>query len=261
MKWNIEKSKRLKEKIANDTKLMKELSERVENTFQEFGVDFKDMSYVFEPRVFSMEDGEVVEVSRKSLPALLSAMFEYISAATINEIAILKYLCLPQCGPLDPYHLQILEKLRIREIVVDEPVRTSVQLMRRIIGDSRLHARLSEALFEPLIERDYLGKQDGCVFTPIVFPAPLFAQKVAKAKSMDEITGFGPQLYDFADVKSSAGLGTRPLPGIIEIESQRLTPGVVIDNWWWVGIPAPELLRALEKIREVGEYSETLTST
>ncbi len=258
MKWDIEKSKELKEKIANDIELMKELSERVEKVFQEFGLDFKEMSYVFEPRVFSMEGEEFIEVSRKSLPALISEILKYHSILDIHEIDISKYNCLPQCGPLDPYHLKIIERLRIREIVVDEPIKNSAQLMRRIMGDSTLHQKLSEALFEPLIERGYLTKDEGCVFTPMVFPAPVFAQKVAKINHPDEITGFAPQLYDFSDINSTSALKFKPLAGIIEIEkATTLIPGVIIDKlWWWIGIPAPEFLRALDRLKDIAHSKE-----
>jgi hypothetical protein len=42
----------------------------------------------------------------------------------------------------------------------------------------------------------------------------------------------------------------KPFPGIIEVRDQFLVPGVIFHRWWWIGIPAPELLVALDRIRE-----------
>jgi hypothetical protein len=156
---------------------------------------------------------------------------------------------------MDPISLKILEKLRIRDMVSDDPVpiRESAQLMRRITGNKKLMAALSKGLFAELEAAGItFGRQEGCVFTPIVFEAPVYAQKVGAVSEFARMEGFGPQIYAAADPSPDpwAAMRIKPFPGIIEVRDQFLVPGVIFHRWWWIGIPAPELLVALDRIRE-----------
>lgn len=262
MKWNIEKSMKIKRRIATRPKLMARLTEHTEACFKEFKVKLSGMSYVFEPRVFSMAPDEAPEIMNRSRSAMLTAIMENMVVERVGTnmaaaIDMSKFrACIPQCGPMDPVSLRILEKIRILEMVKDDPVplRTSGQLMRKIVGNARLMRALSEGLFNILRKNDIkFSRREGCVFTPVVFQAPIYAQKVGAAAKFSEIQGFGPQLYAGANPTPEPAVAevNKPFPGIIELQrGKALLPGVIIDRWWWIGIPAPELLEALQKIRQ-----------
>jgi hypothetical protein len=261
MKWNIEKSMKLKKKIAAKPELMSQLMEHTEACFKEFKVKLAGMSYVFEPRVFSMDPKEAPEVMNRSRSAMLTAIMESMvveqagtSMATAIDMSGYT-IPFPQCGPMDPFSLKILEKIRIRKQLSDDPIpiRTSDQLMRRIVGNRKLMRALSEGIFEILQGNGIrFNRREGCVFTPVIFQAPIYAQKVGQAAKFAEIRGFGPQLYASADpTPEPAAAAMKPFPGIIEMQQGRtLFPGVIIDRWWWIGIPAPELLEALQIMRK-----------
>ncbi len=262
MKWNIEKSMRLKKKIAANPKLMTQLTRHTEACFKEYKVKLPGMSYVFEPRVFSMTPDEAPEIVNRSRSAMLTAIMEnmVVERAGTNMAAAIdmsKYrACIPQCGPMDPLSLKILERIRIRKRVSDDPIPiiSSDQLMRRIVGNAQLMRALSKGIFEILRESGIkFNKREGCVFTPVVFQAPVYAQKVGAAAKFSEIQGFGPQLYAGANPTPEPAVAepNKPFPGIIELQGGKaLLPGVIINRWWWIGIPAPELLEALQKIRQ-----------
>lgn len=261
MEWNIKRSMKVKRKIAENPELMAAMAKKVEAIFKEFKVKFSGMSYVFEPRVFSMNPKEAPEILNRSRAAMLKAILDDLLVASDGNgmdmaIDVSKYrACLPQCGPMDPFSIRILEKLRIRKNIEDDPVpiKTSDQLMRRIVGNKDLMQALSKALFNLLQRADIkFSKKEGCVFTPVVFQSPVYAQKVGMAADISEMRGFGPQLYAFADpTPEPSAVKIKPFPGIIEIlKEQTLIPGVIIDRWWWIGIPAPELLQALDVIRK-----------
>ncbi|HEB49230.1 MAG TPA: hypothetical protein ENI89_01355 [Desulfobulbus sp.] len=264
MNWNIKKSNRLKKVITADPGLMSAIAGRVEKVFKKFDVRLPGMSYVFEPRVFTFSSKEVTELAARSRAAMLKAVIDdlVIQDDGVSMDAAIDHArytaCIPQCGPLDPFSLKVLEKLRIINEVADDPVpiRTSGDLMRRIVTDRELMAALTNALFPVLEEAGIrFGKHEGCVFTPVVFPAPVYAQKVGVARRMADVRGFGPQLYIHADpTPEPAASRLRPLPGIIEMGGRKryLAPAVIIDRWWWVGIPAPELLHALDLVRKYG---------
>lgn len=262
MEWNIKKSNKLKKIIATDPKLMTAMARRVDEVFRKHDVRLPGMSYMFEPRVFSFSNKEVTQLGARSRAAMLEALMDdlVIRDSGISMEAVIDHsrftACIPQCGPLDPASLKVLEKLRIIDEVADDPIpiRTSGALMRRIVSDRKLMTALTEALFPVLEEADIrFGKGEGCVFTPVVFPTPVYAQKIGAARRMTEVRGFGPQLYVRANpTPEPAVVRLKPLPGIIELGARKryLTPAVIIDRWWWIGIPAPELLRALDLVRK-----------
>ena len=256
MKWNIERSDELKETIAKDKELMEELSSAVDNVLKNHGINLGDMSYVFEPRVFTMSPDEAPEVIRKSREAMHVAIIRDLykkrvaEDSSIIDPAIVPRHCIPYCGGPDPRFLLVLEDFRVKKDL-DEPVpiiRTSESFIKQIVRDEELLNEFSKSVFGILKRREITFEGDeGCVFAPVVFETPIFAQKVAVAEQSQQIRGFGPQIY--ADPTPEPAIQVRPFPGIIEAPWGP-TPGVIIDRWWWIGIPAPEMLQALDVMRE-----------
>ena len=158
MQWNSQKSMELKSKIAQNPELMEKLTRCVQQVFEEFKVELPGASFVFEPRIFSLKNGDAPELASRSRAAMLSELLNNLAAeapgTSITDIVDSDRFraCLPQCGPMDPISLKILEKLRIRDMVSDDPVpiRESAQLMRRITGNKKLMAALSKGLFAEL---------------------------------------------------------------------------------------------------------------
>jgi len=262
MKWDMRKSDELKQRIGTDEALMKDLSKAVARVFEKHKLVLKGMSYVFEPRVFSMSPDEAPELAVKAREALAKAVLEDVirregtADAAIDEVLHVKFMkCIPQCGGLDPITLKILEKMRIWESSVADapiPVSTSAQLIDRIVGSPKLMKDFSDAVFDVLQQNGITFKEnEGCVFTPFVFETPTFAQKVGVARNILEVRGFGPQVYaDPTPEPAMVTIRPRPLPGLIEIGRKR-TVGVIHPPWWFIGIPAPEVLRALDVLRQV----------
>ncbi|ODS35393.1 MAG: hypothetical protein A7316_05825 [Candidatus Altiarchaeales archaeon WOR_SM1_86-2] len=252
MRWDIKKSDELKEKIAKDEKLMRKLSNSADKVLKKHGVELEGMSYVFEPRVFTMSPDEAPEVmvnARKAME-LESVMHGDPSPWKPVEITM---KCLPECGGMDPHTLRVLEDLRITEIAEPdpEPWHTSRGLMRQIVGNKELLKEFSKTIFGILEEHGIKFKEnEGCVFTPCVFETPIFAQKVAVAERSEQIRGFGPQIYAYPTPEPGIRAKLRPLPGII-IAPWGPTPGIIWPPWWWIGIPAPEMLRALDVMRKM----------
>lgn len=126
MQWNSQKSMELKSKIAQDPELMKKLTKCVEQVFGEFKVELPGASYVFEPRIFTLKNGDAPELASRSRAAMLSELLNnLVEEAPGNSITDIVdsdrfRACLPQCGPMDPISLKILEKLRIRRDVAGD---------------------------------------------------------------------------------------------------------------------------------------------
>jgi hypothetical protein len=257
----MKKSDEVKERIGTDETLMKDLSNAVAKVFENHKLVLKGMSYVFEPRVFSMSPDEAPELAVKAREALAQAVLEDIirregaAHAAIDEVLHMKVTrCIPQCGGLDPITLKILEKMRMWEKPVADdpiPVGTSAQLIDRIVGSPKLMKDFSDTVFGVLEKNGITFKEnEGCVFTPFVFETPAFAQKVGVARNILEVRGFGPQVYaDPTPEPAMVAIRPRPLPGLIEI-GRRRTVGVIYPPWWFIGIPAPEVLRALDVLRQ-----------
>lgn len=263
MKWNIKRSNEIKEKIATNEDLMRQLSEEVQEIFNEHNVKFEGMGYMFEPRVFTLEKSEVPELILRSKKAMAIAKIEFEEKdprLLIPDFGGL--LCLPYCGIVSPEWLKYIEQLRFFEHKFDDPVSmgeeiktpmiplpppSSKYLMNRIVYDQKLLMDLGKKLFM-VLEKNGIKFTDneGCVFTPLVFEMPAFAQKVGTAKSFAEVKGFGPQIID----RPTRGQFRIPsLPGIIAIDRFGPTVGVIWDPDWWIGIPDPLLLVALDKYR------------
>jgi len=275
MKWNIEMSEQIKKKIAEDEKLMRKLSESVDGILRKHGIEFRNMSYVFEPRAFTMSREEAPEVMMKSRGAMLLEIVEdlYKRGFTAEDIStqyalvdptLLPKVCLPLCGIPNPFTLRVLDELRIVERLSGDPRKKGgiiidmmpeggviIEACRWLVGNKVLLTELSESIFRILEEHGIkFGRNEGCVFTPFLFEKPIFAQKVSVADT-SKMRGFGPQVYA-GPTPQPAIVRVKPLPGIISAPELPPIPGVIFPPWWWIGIPAPEMLRALDMIRKVG---------
>ena len=130
------------------------------------------------------------------------------------------------------------------------------RLIKQIVGNKELLADFSKTVYG-LLERKGIrfAGNEGCVFTPFVFETPVYAQKVAVVSDIKRVRGFGPQVLADSNPLPAINpyayrLRIKPLPGIIE-GPWGPTPGVILDRWWWIGIPAPEMLVALDKMRSM----------
>lgn len=260
MKWDIKRSGEIKKTITENEKLIRELSEATDKVLKKHSIELKGMSYVFEPRVFTMDPAEAPEIMMRSRQAMVTAIMDDLikKGSEANMDIVLdssKFMkCLPECGGMDPITLKVLERSRISEWIDDAPTPvsiTSADLMKRIVGNKALLRELSAAIFGILEQNGISFKgNEGCVFTPVVFETPLYAQKVAAADELKQIRGFGPQVYADPTPEPAVGLRLKPFPGIIDTPWGP-TVGIIIHCWWWIGIPAPEILHALDVMKKI----------
>lgn len=101
-----------------------------------------------------------------------------------------------------------------------EKIETSKELRDRIVRDERLQRDLSEKVAEILKGRVKIGKEETYTFVPLVYEKPVFAPEILA----------GP-----ANVAASRMYATG-------LKYRYIWP-------WWIGLPAPEFLRILEKLR------------
>ncbi len=254
MKWNIQKSEELKLQIAKNEKLLNELSKVTHEILLKHRILLNGYSYILEPRIFSYDRRETPEIAVSARENMLKEMVEehfrknvYLDDDFSNHVR-----CIPECGIVSPKILELFEKLRIKEIKNDSPVNISdsIALIDNIVGNRLLLNELSETIFVLLSKHNIvLSENEGCVFTPFVFETPVYAQKIRKSVTDDNLRGrgFGPQVLE--NPNPQPALSLKPFPGIIEHADEFLIPTVILKKWWWVGIPAPEMLIALEKIR------------
>ncbi len=251
MKWDIGRSNEVKQEILENEKLMQRLSETVADILKEFGINLEGMSYIFEPRVFRVDEDEMPEIQIKSHKAKINALINYWKYGNIVEIFEEEKFPKPTpvAGPLDPIRLSMIEKYRIHKesSVMDDPVpiiRTSDSLIQSIVGNKELLTTLSESIFNLLEENKIMfNKDEGCLFVPALFETPIYAQVVSEVKEFEQVRGFGPAVL--ADPTPEPAQ-----PGIIRIGDD-LTVGLAIKDILWVGIPAPEMMRALDILRKI----------
>ena len=195
MKWDIEESEKIKETIGKNPELMEKLGVAVADIFSNYKIKLNNMSYVFEPRIFTMAPKEAPEIIIKSRKSMLIENIVNLYNYKVDpeyflwwiekmKELIRNLLCLPECGIPDPLTLDILEQFRILEefsIKPDTIISTSEILIKQIVGNKNLLTDLSESIFSILKQNGmpFNGNQ-GCVFTPIVFETPIYAQKVSQ---------------------------------------------------------------------------------
>lgn len=258
MRWNAKRSADIKKKMAKDEELLRKISDSVHEILKKHGTELGNMSYIFEPKVFNIKPDELSEVMVKANKEMFKDFIvDLEKKGLLDPTWIIRKIrlgkCIPECGIIDPINLRVLEKFRLVDQLADDPVpvtMNSERLMRKIVGNKELLTELSETVFSILGEHGIkLGKNEGCVFTPCVFEKPIYAQKVSLADDYRQTRGFDPQI--FADPSPQPVIvDRRPFPGIIERRGL-LLPAVRVWPWWWIGIPAPEMLRALDIMREL----------
>lgn len=273
MKWDIKKSNKLRERISENEELMRKLSSVTEEVLKKHGIELEGLSYVFEPRVFQMDPEEITEATMKSRAAMDAAVSEDLvvkSSGAVSGRSIADFFLsrLPYCGPLDPITLARLEKIRISNIAThlsgswilkttQDPIpavdlaKITRQFMDQIMGRKELLRDFSESVFGVLKEYGIeFARNEGCVFVPVLFETPIFAQKVAVSKKLPEIHGFGPQVLGSPALQPTVGGEIESFAGVIEYGNVQ-TVGVILPKWMIVGIPRPEILRVLDRVREV----------
>ena len=283
--WDLEKSNKLKDLIIKDEKLMRILSNNVSQVLNKHGIELRDMSYVFEPRVFWFDPNDtekLLKISDEAMAGIAELILKEKMEEMRNDFCKLhpeacygykldlRRVCpIPLPGPYPLKLVDSLEKIRISEINPErvQAINNGYDLTTAIVGNYKLLSELSKGIFDVLEESGVLEQtninleEEGVVFVPVVFESPIFAQKIGVVDTKEQISGFGPQVYSKPSPTPWKPGPTpwKPFPGIIErkiISESRTkpinTPGVIIDKYWWVGIPAPDLLKALDVAREAG---------
>ena len=262
MKWNIKKSNDIKLRIAKDEKLMEALSSQIATLFSKHKVQLGDKTYLFEPRIFSVDKEELPFLSTKSreafTQAVISDMFARLEGDYVDELATNIPIFEPEIGIPSPEFLMRIEDLRIYSFVENKRIYSSSSLARAIVGNKDLMTALSTSVFGILKDHNIVfGENEGCLFTPIVTERPVYAQKVAVAETAREVRGFGPKVLTVMDSNPlPARTLSRANPGLLELKldgDNILTAGIIIDRWWWIGIPAPEFLQGLRVMRKFYE--------
>jgi hypothetical protein len=264
--WNPEASQELKRRIATDVKLMKELTQVIQSSFEKHQIDLKDHSYLFEPRIFELGSHNKSSLWEDASGELARALFTqlyHFEPLVLNLAAETSYQEIRYpwslVGPLDPDFLRILEKHRLLDSIKDTlnqfkddpvPISPTLSVMQQIVNNHTLLQEISEGIFGVLAQNGIQFQDNqSCVFVPIVFEAPVYAQQIGMVSQIEDIKGFGPEIYS----------DSNPLPakvadaGLIKVMTPAnavFVPAIRIRDIWIEGIPAPEMLRALDVMRE-----------
>lgn len=221
MREKIEDSRELRDRILRDKELLRDLSEKIAEILKgkvELGEDeaYTFVPFVYEKPVFAPEifAGPVRRVGKTELPPWWWPWW---------------WKGLPA-----PEILQHLEKYRVTESTA-EP---DMPLGEQILGNKELLHELSETVSSVLKEHGVAISEDVTyVFSPIVYKKPTFAHEM---------------FMDVTPSQFAATIAADPTPepaiasAIVLKASESASIGIVtpID-----GIPAPELLYALDKLR------------
>ena len=291
--WNVEASNELKMKIAADEPLMRDLSKAITTSLTKHKIDLSGLSYIFEPRVFEVDPKAapmlIMESKKAMTQRLISDLFSedptFSPSTSLSQLSnsAKQMRCLPECGPIDPRILQMLRDFRIpsKEIADDPvpvhigqveddpvPIHPALRLMRAIISNTALLNEMSTSIFG-LLEKKNISFEanQGCVFTPVVFETPVYAQQIGEFRDLDEFVsdsnplppaGLGPIVHELKGFGPQVFGPSFPLPppgnvGLLKfpmIDPDHFVPVAKIKFWWWIGIPAPEMLRALDIMKQ-----------
>lgn len=241
------------EKISGNVDLMRVLSVEIDTLFKRHDIKLDRLTYVFEPVVFVLNKDSIQSLATTGantegddmagILADLGRKFDFEIESKPDRT--------PLCGPLNPEVLDILDKIRIADVkrLKADKIRTSDDLIRRILGDAGLMSDLSRSIFKILNEYGIkLAADEGCVFVPKLFNPPVYAQKISSEAVIAE---FDPAIFAGPTPQPAISLKLkRSLAGIIDFPWGH-TPGIIDWPRWRVGIPAPDLLVALDKLREI----------
>ena len=219
MREKIEDSRELRDRILRDKELLRDLSEKIAEILKgkvEIGegeaYTFVPLVYekpVFAPEIFA---GPVRRVGKMELPPWWW----------------------PWIGLPAPEILRHLEKYRVMESTPE----LDMPLGEQILGNKELLHELSETVSSVLKEHGVAISEDVTyVFSPIVYKKPTFAHEMFMSVSPSK---FAPMV--FADPTPEPARWLRA--SAVYTPVIPLPPPTPLD-----GIPAPELLYALDKLR------------
>ena len=217
MKVISKRSEELQQAILGNPELLKALSEKIAEVLGERIALPENATYVFVPRVYRR-------------PVFWPEV--YVTAS------IRDYIPFGGAGPLDPHFALKLDKDRIAHQIPTQLVRDSnplpakvVNMRLEILRDPELFLPLSEGLAEVLAEHGIsFAKDETFAFVPVVVKKPVFSGELAAVSPKPE----PPQIV-------AHGMWHHYHADQAEFE---FDPGVIID-----GVPAPEILQALEQQR------------
>jgi hypothetical protein len=223
MKVNQKRSEELQQTILTSPDLLRELSEKVAGVLGDRVTLSEGATYVFVPRVYSR-------------PTFWPEV--YATASIIERIPF------GGAGPLDPQVAKQLNEMRVAYQTVEDPSPepANSRLRREILHNPELFLQLSETLAEVLTQHGVtFAKDETYAFIPVIVKKPVFSGQLAWGTPMP-IPPSRPAMRVASD-RVVAHFDYYEFNFEFEYE---LDPGTIID-----GIPAPEILQALEQQRIV----------
>ncbi len=229
MKEKIEDSRELRDRILRDKELLRDLSEKIGEILKgkvEIGEDeaYTFVPFVYEKPVFAPEifAGPVRRVGKTVLPSWW-------------------WIGLPA-----PDFLRHLEKYRVTELTPE----LAMPLGEQIIRNKELLGELSEVVSNVLKEHGVVISEDVTyMFSPVVYKKPTFAHEMfmrVSPSKFEAMVSAGP-----TPEPSSPAVVVDPTPEPAIIAARHTASESV--SWRTItpidGIPAPELLYALDKLR------------
>lgn len=222
MKEKIENSEELRDRIVRDAKLLSDLSEKISEILHGKVEIGEDEAYTFVPFVFKK-------------PVFAPEVLLGPNMRENDRLPWWGWVGIPV-----PELLEALEQYRVNEFTP----KPGMPLAKQIIGNRELFHELSECVSSILNEHGVVISEDVMyVFSPIVYKKPIFAPEM--------LMSVVPQFLTFMpgdQIKATPISIPRPAKWLLasEVYSPQipLPPPTPID-----GIPAPELLYALDRFR------------
>lgn len=223
MKEKIENSEELRDRILRDEKLLSDLSEKISEILNGKVEIGEDEAYTFVPFVFKK-------------PIFAPEVLLGPNMLDNDRLSWWWWVGLPV-----PELLEALEQYRVNELTP----KPGMPLAKQIIGNKELFRELSECVSSVLKEHGVVISEDVMyVFSPIVYKKPIFAPEmlmsVIPSQFVTNVSGDQIKVLPI------------PLPGQAKwfLASEVYTPSIPMPPPKPVdGIPAPELLHALDRFR------------
>ncbi|MDY6930921.1 MAG: hypothetical protein SVJ22_03265 [Halobacteriota archaeon] len=227
MKEKIENSEELRDRILSDKKLLSHLSDKISEVLKGKVKIGEDESYTFVP---------VVQKKPVFAPEIFGRPYN-----DRERIIYRPPWWWPWIGIPAPDVLIYMEKHRIKDEMIKDTDKKP--LKEQILRNKELLGELSETVAGVLKEHGVvISEEVSYVFSPVVYKTPTFAHEMFM-----DVSCLNHEMTMASKV--IAYEGPTPQPSILsarEIISEDLAKRIVmpID-----GIPAPELLYALDKLR------------
>lgn len=145
------------------------------------------------------------------------------------------------------YEAGSTEKFLIEVPETDERIADSEALRQRIVGDCALQTELAEAVGAALQDKALLDPALACTFVPVVA-----RDDRATGGLFSAYLGPQPEPPDDWARGGMVGLNPQPQPPLPFADLAaiaRAEPDPWVRPWWWMGLPAMELLRRLDRLR------------